>query len=151
MRRLLTPLVLVSPLILLLAIPAAVYGWASTQAASTAKSAVLAAVENRGELWLVDEAFLCADNLAAPEDLRFTSLNINEPEHRASLSTVGFDEAVIDLRGTVAESMEPGSEGGDGSVGSVGDRPTPTHVELHLQRQSDVWCLYDVDVIEPAS
>jgi hypothetical protein len=138
-RRLLKPILLVSPLALLLVIPAFVYGLSSNRAAAEADAALVAAVMTDEKGLTVDPSFVCSNALVNRGILSFATLNVGASAQKSSLSGFGFDEAVVDLRGRLngpETAIEGEAAGGDDE----------TNITVHLRHYEGHWCLYDLEV-----
>lgn len=135
MRRLLTPIFLVSPLIVLLLVPALVYGVSSDRAADAANQAMVRSLTTGDDQVSISREFVCAQSTVDTTSLEFTSLRVNAPNQKTSLSTVGFDQAVVTMKGWATNSAKSAST------------TSPDSVTAYLHQQDGEWCLYELDVL----
>ncbi len=99
LSRVVTPMVLLAPLLIVLLLFGVVYGWQSSQvAADIDAQASLVIIDSPDGAKLVPDR-LCSDAPSELATLTFYRLDPDDPSRKSSISGLGFDRGVIDLKG----------------------------------------------------
>lgn len=175
LSRIMTPMVLLAPLAIGLPLFGIIYGGRSSQVAADIDALAPLLVIDSPEGVRMAPHRLCPDARAELDDLVFHRLDPDDPSRKSSLSGLGFDRGVIDLKGWLEDpngdantagngdlSTDAGSDRADGASGD--DRESPTEgsptaaasdpaaqdnrddISFELQRTDGTWCVVDVAV-----
>jgi hypothetical protein len=166
LSRVVTPMVLLAPLIIGLLLFGVVYGRQSSQVASDIDAqASLVIVDSPDGAKLVTDR-LCPDARSELAILTFHRLDPDDPSRKSSISGLGFDRGVIDLKGwqeaptaedeaVQTDGNEPnpadrGKSAREGGTTAAASDPAAQDsrddISLRLRRSNESWCVADVVV-----
>lgn len=148
LSRVLTPTLLLAPLTIGLLLFGIIYGWRSSQTAAELDAQAPFLVIDSPDGFRVAPDRLCPDARDEAADLTFDSLDLDDPSRKSSISGLGFDRGVIDVKGWLEEptgDAEPANEGGTTAAASdPAAQDSRDDITLELRRSDGTWCVDDV-------
>ena len=131
LSRLAKPFLLAAPLMLVAVVPAAIYGQRSRDVAAEADRALVAALAPTadGAAVVLEPEMLCDPAAAATMITTFAEIDIDGDSHKSSVSGLGFDAVIVDLKGWIGQ---PSGRDKDDIV-------------IRLERSDGGWCVADIN------
>ncbi len=128
--RLAKPFILAAPLMAAALIPAVIYGQRSRDVAAEADRALVASLAPAADDTAValDPDALCDPAAASEMTMTFSEIDLDADNHKASVTGLGFDAVIVDLKGWV-------------------DEPSGTNADdiiIRLERSGTGWCVAGV-------
>ncbi len=127
--RMTRPFVMVGPLMVMILVPAFLYGLQSRRVAQEADDVFVAALAPTADGSGVEfePSLLCDPGDAATMTTTFTRLDLDGDNHKSSVNGLGFDSVTIDLQGQIDEATADSDD-----------------ISIHLRGVAGRWCITDV-------
>ncbi|MDH4278045.1 MAG: hypothetical protein OEW83_08175 [Acidimicrobiia bacterium] len=131
--RLVRPFVLAAPLMILVLLPALLYGQRSRDVAAEADRALVDSFAPTADDTAValDPEMLCDPSSAATLTTTFTEIDVDGDNHKSSVTGLGFDTVTVDLKGWIDEPSGPNMD----------------DIIIRLERSGGGWCVADVKTL----